>query len=80
MQCAAWVVEKPARLVLSMRLSYSYGEYADSFQGSYVEAFKPGPWLPALRSIADRVRQDEREKHERWRKQRERERAEKNFT
>lgn len=78
--CGVWVVEKPDRVVLSMRLSYTYGEYADSFESDCVETFKPGPWLRTLLGIVDRVHQDEHEKHERWRKQWERERAEKNFT
>jgi hypothetical protein len=80
--CGVWVVEKPARVVLSMRLAYYMGEYADTLsrESTYVEAFKPGPWLPTLLSIVDRVHQDEHEKHERWRKQWERERAKKNFT
>lgn len=77
--CGVWVVEASARPVLSMRLSYWYDGDSDTFRDSYVEAFKPGPWLPALLSVVDRVHQDEREQHKRWRKQSDRERAETHF-
>jgi len=77
---AVWVIEKPNHIVLKADLSYHCGEYADSFHDAHLHSFKPGPWMPELLSIATRVHEDEREKHERWRKDQDRERAEKNFT
>ena len=80
--CGVWVIEKPDRVVLSLKLAHYWGEYADTLsrERSRLEAFKPGEWLHVLTDVAQRVRRDEREKHERWRKQWERERAEKNFS
>jgi hypothetical protein len=80
--CGVWVVEGRDKLVLSLHLPYYVGEYAHTLasERSYVEAFKPGPWLDALLSIAARVRADETEKHERWRKESEARRAQENFT
>jgi len=75
-----WVVEKPAHLVLKADLTYRCGEYADSFRGAYLHAFRPGPWLRELLSIAERVKEDERQKHEQWRKDRDRETAKRQFT
>jgi hypothetical protein len=67
--CGVWVVEKPDRVVLSMRLSYCYGQSDDTYSGSYLEAFKADSWLPTLLGIIDRVHRDEQHVQERWLRQ-----------
>jgi len=79
-ECGVWIVEKPARVVLAMRLSYKSHIYAGhTLSSTYVEAFRPGAWVPTLLSIVDRVRQDESEKYERLRKELDRDKANRNF-
>jgi hypothetical protein len=74
-----WVIQKPARVVLAMRLQYSFDDYSESFSGGYVEAFRPGPWLPALLSVVDLVHKDEAQRLARWWQQRDEESAKRNF-
>jgi hypothetical protein len=79
--CGVWVIEAPDRVVMALRLAYYSGQYADtvSRERSYVEALKPDAWLPKLLDIAKRVKEDESQKHEQWRKKWERQQADKNF-
>jgi len=77
---AVWVIEKPNNVVLKADLTYHCGEYADSFRDAYLHSFRPGPWMDELLSVAMRVHEDEQQKHEQWRKNSDRERAEKHFT
>ena len=75
----AWVIEKPDRVVLKLGLVYYPTAHGETFMHAWVHAFKPGEWLPTLLTIVDNVHQDEREKHARWSKAWEKERAEKDF-
>ena len=62
-----------------MKVHY-YADEGDYFSRSYLEAFKPGPWLPTLLDIVDRVSREKREENERWQEQSKRDQAERNFT
>ena len=82
-----WVVEKPSRVVLSMRFPFErHGNEKHWFEESSLDAFKPGPWLTRLCDIANRVQRERRDAtermHQQWegeQRHEERERARKNF-